>query len=556
MNWWERCPGRLSDEVARLREVGFKTDFDENVALTSPIVISGTFSVDEVTYKLEIRFPDLYPYFRPEVYAPDLNLAHHQNPLGKNLCLLGRNSDNWNTTDLIADVLAQQLPELLRSEKTAVEGGKPNEELQAEPWTEYLVPNRDIRILWNADITVPAGPPGKLELAYEPQQGAFTAYVTRVRRDSTDLFVESTRPIAGATANEWIHFIRLDHPPSALLGIGDMVRAAHPSFRPEEHFRKLGPSKGSLLGVFYPEESGYRQSGMGLTFVLFRPAVKGKPIQVEYVKAYRAGPNYVLSRFGPYGSIADRKVLLVGFGSLGSAVAANLCKLGVSQLTLVDWDTFEPGNTVRHWLGMPHFGQSKAEAGAEALAATYPYTAVKGLSFRFGDIGATAKTTQFLDLLDAADLVVDCSAERAVQHYLSDEAWQRGKDFVFVEGYPGMLGGYTGMIRPKTGPCFLCFLAGQEDNSIAKPPVLPNGTIQPPGCAEPTFVGTPFDSDTVAAAALRKLFGTLTSSGRYPRTDAVYYRIALANDACSDSVVRIDPVPAKRRSGCAICGTS
>ena len=58
---------------------------------------------------LVAAFPDLYPYVRPEVYAPALDLARHQNPFGKNLCLLGRRSDAWLPEMTLADLIREQL---------------------------------------------------------------------------------------------------------------------------------------------------------------------------------------------------------------------------------------------------------------------------------------------------------------------------------------------------------------------------------------------------------------------------------------------------------------
>src|SRR6185437_9628056 len=99
----------------------------------------------------------------------------------------------------------------------------------------------------------------------------------------------------------------------------------------------------------------------------------------------------------------------------------------------------------------------------------------------------------------------------------------------------GMLGGFVGLIRPGTDPCFLCFLACLADGSIARPPVLANGTVQPPGCGEPTFVGTPFDSDTISAAAVRLLYSRLSEKGAYPGVSSSYYRISLSSDDCRQS---------------------
>jgi len=88
---------------------------------------------------LRVVFPDLYPYFRFEIYASDLKLPHHQNPFGKNLCLIGRATEFWHTYDTLASFLTERLAPM-------VEAGLSNdpnevtemEEHQAEPFSNYF----------------------------------------------------------------------------------------------------------------------------------------------------------------------------------------------------------------------------------------------------------------------------------------------------------------------------------------------------------------------------------------------------------------------------------
>jgi len=552
MSWWEGSD-RLSRELVRLRERGFLTAFDEKTNINPTIVIDTTYVVGGKNYNLRIVFPDLYPYFRPEVFATDLALPHHQNPFDKNLCLLGRNSDNWNTNDLIADVIADQLPKLLASETTAAAGGQPEEELQAEPWSEYLLPVEDIRIMWNAAVAIPPGAPGTVEITYHPQDGLFAGYVSRVMRGQSELFVEAKSPMPDASSKYLVPFIALTGDPPPKTEIEALFKASLPKYQPQGYVRKMGGSRGTLVALFFPEENEHRKTGSGLTFVRLKQAGKDGKMPIDYVRTYRTGPDYCISRFGPYGSVANLKIVLVGFGNLGSAVAVNLCKLGVNKLTLVDRDIFEAGNTARHYLGMEHVGRDKVTAGAEVLARSYPYTEVKPLPFRLNDLDSPAKVAQLFAAIDESNVIIDCSAERGVQHLLSTEAWYREKTFVFAEGYPGMLGGFAGIIEPGVGPCYHCFLQGLTDRSVAMPPSLPNGTVQPPGCAEPTFVGTPFDSDTVAAAAVRLLFSHHATGTGYPKTKSPYYRIEIADDAKQGWSVNIEPVSVGKRPGCAYC---
>lgn len=558
MPWWERWPGRLSREVSRLREQGFLTTFDDKGALSSPIVIDATYSLAGIAYELRIIFPDLYPYFRPEVYAPNLAVDHHQNPIGKNLCLLGRNSDNWDTNYLVADVIAQQLPKLLGSEDIAKSGGRPEEELQAEPWVEYLEPDPRYRILWNSNISVPRGSVGKLQLTYKPDDEIFRAYVSRVNRNGTLLFQEETPPFPEAKTQLWIPFACLNEQPPPINQLAGVLQRDLPNFNPHGSVNRLSRhTRGTLLALFYPEETGYRSAGIGLTVALFEPHGKKSEVSAKYLKTFRAGEDYALSRLGRYGSLRTLRVALVGFGNIGSAVAATLCKLGVKELTLIDRDQFDPGNTARHFLGMQFAGADKVDAGARALRRAYPYTTVEPFSYRLGDIGPPGKGDEFVRLLVASDTIIDCTAERAVQHFLSTESWERNKPYLFVEGYPGMLGGFVGLIKPGLAPCYLCFLAGRVDGSIGLPPVPQDATIQPAGCGEPTFAGTPFDSDTISAAAVRMLFGSMSDKGNYPHTPtpSSYARIALADDPCAESTMRIEPIAVKSRPACPFCGS-
>ena len=553
MRWWDRCPGRLDREVEHLKSRGFSTNFDSSLVQRDFVQIDATYSHEAREYHLRIVFPHLYPYFRPQVFATGISAPHHQNPFDGNLCLLGRNSDNWDPTSLIADVIKQQLPKLLESEIIADSGGSPDEELQAEPWTEYLAPNTEFRIAWNSNIEVPEGTTGKIELRFQAQCDTYRAYVNRVTTaGGTDLFAAMSSIIPEAKATMRVSFIRLrEAPPGDLNKIARLTEDRLPDFRPQGLVRRLTThTRGTLLALFYPEETAHRRTGLGLVFVLFTNKGLG------YIKTYRDEGAAEPSRLGKYGDVRDKKLLLVGFGSLGSCVAAGLCKLGVRQITIVDRDPLEPGNTSRHYLGVNYFGMEKAEAAADAFKGAYPYSTIIPLVYKLGDSGPETieRNQEFLTAFEDSDLVVDCSAERGVQHFLSDSSRLSNKQYVFVEGYPGMLGGFIGFIDPATGPCYYCFLRSIEGGSTRLPPILANGLIQPAGCGEPTFIGTGFDADTLGNAAVRLVFATF-SKGIYPRRSSNYYLASFASDDTSSSRVVIEPVNISKTSGCAICGT-
>jgi hypothetical protein len=61
-------------------------------------------------------------------------------------------------------------------------------------------------------------------------------------------------------------------------------------------------------------------------------------------------------------AIARSRVLLVGTGTLGGAVAVNLARAGIGRLTLVDPETLADVNLGRHVLGVESLGRYKAAA--------------------------------------------------------------------------------------------------------------------------------------------------------------------------------------------------
>ena len=48
----------------------------------------------------------------------------------------------------------------------------------------------------------------------------------------------------------------------------------------------------------------------------------------------------------------NKKVVIIGLGSVGSFVANNLSKMGIAKLLLIDPDFLTVDNISRHYLGM------------------------------------------------------------------------------------------------------------------------------------------------------------------------------------------------------------
>lgn len=82
----------------------------------------------------------------------------------------------------------------------------------------------------------------------------------------------------------------------------------------------------------------------------------------------------------PVKELQNKRIMLIGAGSIGSATAHALAGYGIGHLTLIDPDRLDWHNLVRHTSARRHIGRSKATALAEELALQRPDTAVTPLS--------------------------------------------------------------------------------------------------------------------------------------------------------------------------------
>jgi len=106
---------------------------------------------------------------------------------------------------------------------------------------------------------------------------------------------------------------------------------------------------------------------------------------VELFQLVRNNQSYLLERGGAYGNLANKKVAVVGCGSVGGEIAVMLAKAGVGELTLIDYDLFSVDNIYRHRLGglslnyLPDKNtgdvrqHSKVNALASMLELDFPY---------------------------------------------------------------------------------------------------------------------------------------------------------------------------------------
>jgi molybdopterin/thiamine biosynthesis adenylyltransferase len=216
--------------------------------------------------------------------------------------------------------------------------------------------------------------------------------------------------------------------------------------------------------------------------------------------------------------------LVIGAGGLGSPVLMYLATAGVGTITLVDHDTVDLTNLQRqiaHTLA--RVGQPKVGSAAQTMVAINPEVRVVALQER-------ADAARLLELVAAADVVIDCSDNFATRHAVNGACVAHGKPLVSgaAIGMDGQISVYD--TRDAQAPCYACVFPPESN--------LEETRCSTMGVFAPLvgIIGT-----MQAAEALKLLAGVGTSlAGRLQMLDA---------RSMEWTEIRV-----ARSPGCAVCG--
>jgi hypothetical protein len=568
--WWDRHPGRLEFEVRALQDAGYRVERDEQSFLDGVARLLLWSDLPGVPNHLVVTFPDLYPYFRFEVEAPGIPvLEHHQQPFTKNLCLLGRSTLEWSTSDTVASILREQLPALIRAgsdpitqltaapEEIASLAASLHEEAAAEPFSEYYGYRAAMIVVdgaWRIPATVAGGTFTLGILGWTtsgdiPPRPILHGAVLSVRDDSSEelacadqRLLKLFAPNSGRATMEG-RWIRRDSPhmTSDEKAIYEACRKADP--RSADMRAYTIPASGHRVSVYatlFPEEVAHRHTeARGWLFAVrvqgAAPPIRGaNPIasfskrqvappagSLHYLaRTGRAGPDDMGQRAPELFALKERSVAVVGIGCLGAPSALEFARAGVGIVRILDADFVDPATTMRWPLGLPASGMHKVAALGSMMHEHYPYTETEPEARQLGGVH-TARDINTGELIPSdyevlaklsasVSLIYDASAEFGVQFFMSEYACAARLPYISVTATPGAWGGRVVRIRPDvTEGCWSCLELAFRDGTLPEPPADSEGWLQPEGCAARTYIGANFELGQVAAQGVRLAISTL-----------------------------------------------
>jgi len=167
-----------------------------------------------------------------------------------------------------------------------------------------------------------------------------------------------------------------------------------------------------------PRPSG----GSALFGILYKGVEKCHPLlqggraqHLTPLELDRRDKGYLMPRGGANTKLQEKRLALIGCGSVGSFIALELVRTGVLNLTLIDHDILTSENTFRHVLGKEAWGMRKVEALKEEIERKLPYARIQTIAERVEKALATSMFE-----LSSYDLIVVALGDDTVSLYLNE----------------------------------------------------------------------------------------------------------------------------------------
>ena len=164
-------------------------------------------------------------------------------------------------------------------------------------------------------------------------------------------------------------------------------------------------------------------------------------------------------------ALDGKTLMVVGLGSLGFPAVQQLAMSGVHRWVLVDFDTYEEDNLVKHLAQRKDIGKLKIDVAKEWILDRIPTAEVNCLSINITTVEGKITFREALNNCDASMITTDNKNSRLVANRISCEL---RKPMIVGTVYRTGFGGDSYLYHPDSTGCFECFIDQSETISIER----------------------------------------------------------------------------------------
>lgn len=407
-------------------------------------------------YALRLLYPNVYPAVPPAIRPVDgERLSGHQYGNGGPLCL-EYSGDNWSPELTGADMF-ESAHRLLELENPKGTGGPP------APTRHELSQGQDVRgsifrVLVRPElldalekVTVRHG---RLECANLFGGEAFVTLISSAATASGELWRDQALPSGIKAARDHLGlFVKTAAPLASLLaatGLDAVERVLAKTPNTPDTLRELldlyHPDRpaGSAISLLLLDEKG--QAVSRLAFSAEGPEFYTATVVMTEADGQHQRTPHELS------TLAQKRIGLVGLGSVGSKITLSLARAGARRFYLLDEDVLLPENLVRHALDYRSVGQHRTQAALKALEQLVPGLEVQTSEMNLTGQENNALLGMALADLGACDVIIDATASPDVFRILREVALTYRTPLVWGRVFAGGIGGLLARSRPDRDP--------------------------------------------------------------------------------------------------------
>jgi molybdopterin/thiamine biosynthesis adenylyltransferase len=557
--WFEREPELLEWELEQFRLRGLTPEVDEGARASGRLVVRCLVPFKGEEIPVEARYPDETPELPPQIFGPVGLLDRHEHAFSGNFCLLARPLDDWPAATWgAADLIAERLTALFADTEAGPEAVRAAEAPMPEPYTSYYSYSFPGIVLMPEALSHPDRDHGTLSVrpfANEPAR----FIVESVSGAISDGALTKTIGVGDRINVPWK---RISAPPPgpdaadvyrwAISNHRDMIKPPVPPKLAGSRF--LAPPALQLAAFVFAEEG----PGVGETrdAWLFLGVVNNQPFLPH---CQVTSPTERQRRTPGLEPLADKRVVVVGLGTLGGDVALELAKAGAGVLDLVDFDRYEINNSVRHVLEPWWSGIAKVEAMARKCLQMNPYCEPRPRQMLLGatDWDGPSPLAQLAELVEGADLVVETTGSYQLQNLVGRIAREAGVPMASCWLTAGFYGAHVIRVIPGETACAVCVATRFSAEELLKAEAGPDDQVVAQGCSHPTVPGAGFDAAETAAVATRLAVQTLVRDrGGYTDADWDHAAISFRRSGTDPEFPRFATEQLEPTEGCLQCSSA
>ena len=174
--------------------------------------------------------------------------------------------------------------------------------------------------------------------------------------------------------------------------------------------------------------------------------------EVESFSVDNVNLESTLSRSGAKITLHNKKILLIGCGSVGCEIAHKIASSGIGHLTLIDPDLYLISNIYRHRLEKCYLNKNKAQALSHQLINQFPWISIDA------QVNSKLLDLRSNETLDEYDLIIIAigapTHERLFHDYIVKSSVKVPVIYSWLEGYG--IGGHAVLDIPNKPGCLRC----------------------------------------------------------------------------------------------------